>query len=227
MNRAEFMARLKDLLSDITEAEREEALNYYEDYFDDAGEENEASVIESLGSPEKVAATIKAGLNDDDGINGEFSENGYSDPSYINKDEVAERTAVEKSGTGKKKGMSSSVLILIVILCLFALPILGPVGIGLLSAVFGILCAIAAVLFAVMVAGIAIVVTGIALIAGAIASIFEAPVVALLLAGAGLILGGVGVLLTILGIWILTKLLPPLVRGFVNLCRKPFERRRG
>ena len=77
MNRAEFMARLRDLLSDITEAEREEAMNYYEDYFDDAGVENEESVIESLGSPEKVAATIKDGLNDGNGTNGEFTENGY------------------------------------------------------------------------------------------------------------------------------------------------------
>ena len=33
MNRAEFMAGLSVLLSDITEEEREEALSYYEDYF--------------------------------------------------------------------------------------------------------------------------------------------------------------------------------------------------
>ena len=45
MNRSEFMTRLRELLTDINEAEREEALSYYEEYFDDAGEENEASVI--------------------------------------------------------------------------------------------------------------------------------------------------------------------------------------
>ena len=52
MSRTEFMNQLKNLLWDIPEYEREEALNYYEDYFDDAGAENEAQVIASLGSPE-------------------------------------------------------------------------------------------------------------------------------------------------------------------------------
>ena len=37
MNREEFMAKLKALLGDIPAEEREEALQYYEDYFDDAG----------------------------------------------------------------------------------------------------------------------------------------------------------------------------------------------
>lgn len=220
MNRAEFMARLRDLLSDITEAEREEALNYYEDYFDDAGVENEASVIASLGTPEKVAATIKDGLSDGTGANGEFSETGYSSYTY-DKDEVA------TTSSNKKKNLSGGMLVAIIILCVFALPILGPVAIGLLSAAFGILCAVVSVLFAVMVAGIAIVVTGIALIVSGIVALIEAPVVGILLAGIGLILAGLGILIAILGIWIITKVVPPVVRGIVNLCRKPFERKRG
>ena len=62
MNRIEFMDQLKDLLREISAEEREEALQYYEDYFADAGEEHEAEVIRELGSPQKVAATIKADL---------------------------------------------------------------------------------------------------------------------------------------------------------------------
>lgn len=46
MNRKEFMERLERLLWNISDSEREEALQYYNDYFDDAGEENEAKVIE-------------------------------------------------------------------------------------------------------------------------------------------------------------------------------------
>ena len=67
MSRVEFMNQLKNLLWDIPEGEREEALNYYEDYFDDAGVDNEAQVIAALGSPEKVAAIIKEGLKDYEG----------------------------------------------------------------------------------------------------------------------------------------------------------------
>ena len=49
MNREEFMAKLKALLGDIPADEREEALQYYEDYFDDAGADNEAEVIREPG----------------------------------------------------------------------------------------------------------------------------------------------------------------------------------
>ena len=41
MNRIEFMEELSGLLQDIPEEDRMDALNYYNDYFDDAGAENE------------------------------------------------------------------------------------------------------------------------------------------------------------------------------------------
>ena len=62
MNRAGFMSQLESYLADIPAAEREEALQYYNDYFEDAGAENEASVISSLGSPKEIADNIKAEL---------------------------------------------------------------------------------------------------------------------------------------------------------------------
>ena len=59
MNREEFLSQLERLLYDIPAQEREEALEYYNGYFDDAGKEKEAEVIQELGSPGKVAAIIK------------------------------------------------------------------------------------------------------------------------------------------------------------------------
>lgn len=41
MNKQQFMIELERLLQNIPENERVEALNYYEEYFSDAGEENE------------------------------------------------------------------------------------------------------------------------------------------------------------------------------------------
>ncbi len=87
MNRAEFMNRLKTLLIDVSPTEREEAIQYYNDYFDDAGVENEASVIASLGTPEELARTIRAGLNDG-GNAGEFTESGYQRYGETIKNEV-------------------------------------------------------------------------------------------------------------------------------------------
>ena len=52
MNRVEFMAELERLLADLPEDERQAAVQYYADYFADAGAENEAEVIRELGSPE-------------------------------------------------------------------------------------------------------------------------------------------------------------------------------
>lgn len=79
MDRAQFMDQLKKLLSDISEAERLEALDYYENYFDDAGPENEAAVIRELGSPGKVAAIIKADLKESNDGYAEYTERGYED----------------------------------------------------------------------------------------------------------------------------------------------------
>ena len=45
MNRIEFMTELAALLQDVPVEERREAMQYYNDYFDDAGEENEEQVI--------------------------------------------------------------------------------------------------------------------------------------------------------------------------------------
>lgn len=64
MNRDEFMQQLARLLSDMSESERMEAIRYYNDYFDEAGPENESKVIQELGSPGKVAAIIKADLKE-------------------------------------------------------------------------------------------------------------------------------------------------------------------
>lgn len=76
MNRAEFMGQLERLLYDIPEYERQDALDYYNDYFDEAGPENERELIHKLGSPGKVAAIIKANLEKGQ-EHGEFTEHGY------------------------------------------------------------------------------------------------------------------------------------------------------
>ena len=48
MNRVEFMKQLERLLGDIPENDRLDAIAYYNDYFYEAGVENEAQVIREL-----------------------------------------------------------------------------------------------------------------------------------------------------------------------------------
>lgn len=68
MNRQEFLSRLEILLRGLPAEEKREALEYYENYFEDAGEGQEAQVIRELESPEKVAANIREGIGFDTGI---------------------------------------------------------------------------------------------------------------------------------------------------------------
>ena len=106
MNRQEFMKQLEMLLSDISQAEREEALQYYNDYLDDAGIENEEESIGSLGSPAQVAANIKEGLRD--GIEtGEFTEGGY----HMNMEEEAP-AAAEAAEESEASGNNSDRIVL-------------------------------------------------------------------------------------------------------------------
>ena len=65
MNRKKFIEELAFLLQDIEDAEREEAMQYYEDYFDEAGPENEAQVIAELGTPKEAARDIISRLLDE------------------------------------------------------------------------------------------------------------------------------------------------------------------
>lgn len=63
MTREEFIQRLgQALTAQVTEEERAEAIRFYEEYFSEAGPEQEQAVLEELGSPEKVAAIIKANV---------------------------------------------------------------------------------------------------------------------------------------------------------------------
>ena len=62
MKREEFLKQLEQLLDGISEEEKADALTFYRSYFEDAGEENEESVIAELESPEKVAQSIKKNL---------------------------------------------------------------------------------------------------------------------------------------------------------------------
>lgn len=413
MNRQEFMKQLEMLLSDISQAEREEALQYYNDYLDDAGIENEEESIGSLGSPAQVAANIKEGLRD--GIEtGEFTEGGYhmnmeeeapaaaeaaeeSEASGNNSDRIVlqlgddfsedifakafdeEKTAEnnvsdtmetenreqESSGaradafqeqgqdTSREQGQETAgrqqngryqenqyqntqyqgnpgqgsqyqgnpgqanqyqgnpgqgtqyqgnpsqgnqyqgnpnqgyqqgqpyqgspytnnnqgpyrnqyqntynqyqgqgpnqyqyqnqygysydtynrppkkrrtagEIILFVLLCIFALPIIVPIGIAVLAVIFSIAVAIIAVVASLVVAGFIVLAVGVVLVIEAFTKLFLFPAGAIYLLGGGLICTGIGLAMTAGMIWVAAKVVPVVCTAFVRACRWPFTRR--
>lgn len=109
MNRIEFMTELAALLQDVPVVERQEAMKYYNDYFDDAGEENEQQVIEELENPSKVAATIKTDLGvqgneSQSGMYSEYRETGYKDTRFEKKDVPVGRDSWRKDRQYEETG---------------------------------------------------------------------------------------------------------------------------
>ncbi len=86
MNRQEFLNELENLLKDLPSSDRQEAIQYYRDYFEDAGVENEEQVIRELGTPQRVAAIIQEDLRNVATVEkGEFTEQGYHNPAFEKK----------------------------------------------------------------------------------------------------------------------------------------------
>lgn len=247
MDRAEFMRRLSDLLQDVPPAEREEALQYYNDYFDDAGEGNEAGVIASLGSPEELAKTIKTGLADG-GSGGEFTESGFQGYEQKNKNQVMstnkQQTGRQESAPGNTygsqsnagqsgqqgqsgqtgKSMSGGQIALIAVLLVLTSPVwIGILG-GLLGCVIGLFGGLLGLFIAFLVVGVVFLAVGIALVCSGIAAIFGAPLSGLCLVGVGLILTSLGLLFSCFMVWTVGRAIPALIRGCVNLCSRLFHR---
>mgnify|MGYP000591646475 CR=1 FL=1 len=112
MNRIEFMNQLKDLLREIQQKSERKHYSIMK-IFADAGEEHEAEVIRELGSPQKVAATIKADLKCGSTDAGLFTECGYEDERFTAKatpakrsdgDEKQESTQESESGYRYNRG---------------------------------------------------------------------------------------------------------------------------
>lgn len=100
MNRTEYMRQLESLLQNISATEREEALQYYNEYFNDAGPENEQNVIEALGNPAKVAENIKKDI-----FGNGYGENIYQKINADNRAVItypARRAVPERQALGRK-----------------------------------------------------------------------------------------------------------------------------
>lgn len=233
MNRIEFMTELASLLQDISVEERTSAMQYYNDYFDDAGAEKEQKIIEELGSPARVAAEVKEGLKIQEEETGEYRETGYADPRFEQKDSPAYPYDSKDAGTdsyGARDGQqepprTSKLLkwILIILIAIVACPVVIPVALGILCCILGVVIAAAALVAAAVIGAVALVVTGIVLFGSGIATTFTEAALGLTLMGGGLIVAVIGVILTVLAVKLCMVAVPGIFRGIVWLCRKPFQ----
>lgn len=240
MSRTEFMKQLESLLQNISATEREEALQYYNEYFNDAGPENEQNVIEALGNPAKVAENIKKDI-----FGNGYGENIYQKINADNRAMItypadatgedgsgeqrngqngAAQTAQAQTGSSQKKeGMSTGMIVLIVILCILASPvILGVAGAGigvaagLIATWFGLIIGFGATAIALILILIALVVVGIISMVTNPFHLF----LGMELIGAGLICGGVGLLFLMLTVAMAGIATPAICHGIGRLFQK-------
>ena len=210
MNRNEYMAALRRALSVLPEEERASALRYYEEYFDDAGPENEQRVIADLGAPETVAEQILADYRELTAVPQQDAGGTAAKPNH------------------RRRGVPPWLLVVLVLLAIpVGVPLIGGLAIGAAGTVAGLLIAAVAVVLAfVVVLPLTLLVAGVALCGFSIA-LWGAPASAVTTLGCGLALFALGVLVTLLIIKLCTLFVPPLVRGFVAIIRWFVDKLRG
>lgn len=167
MNKDEFLAQLQQKLRKLPAEEIANAKAYYEEYFEDAGPENERSVIAELGSPSDVASKII----------GEFAIKNLD------------------AGPGTTKAGLSAIWLIII--GIFASPIALPLAIAAVVVVLALVIAVFSVLIAIGAAAVSLVLGGIALLAASVTLLFSDFATALFFCGVALLMGAGGLVLLI------------------------------
>ncbi|MEK5333371.1 MULTISPECIES: DUF1700 domain-containing protein [unclassified Lysinibacillus] len=197
MDRVSYLKKLRGKLSRLPAHELNAALVYYEEYFDEAGAENEQQVISQLGSPSVVASQIMA--------------------DFALKD-------LDATPASTKKNMTAIWLIILAILSApLSLPILA-VAVALMisvgAVIFSVVVAIVATVLSIFLGGV------VALIAGFFVLTEHWPT-ALLFMGIGLIVTGLGVLLFPAVARLIKKIGLVCVEVLASLFRKITKKRKG
>ena len=230
MNKDEFLRQLEVLLSGISQEERTEALAFYRSYFEDAGEANEAKILEELESPPKVADSIIKDLGVQAGEAGASGAQGAAQGSPAGAvtgagwNPAAQGAAQNAAYSAQEKdGMPGWAIVLLVItspVWLVMILVILSALLGIVAALFGIAIAVVAVMGALLICGVVIFGAG-------IGSAFAGnPAIGIGLMGAGLIVLAIGILAVVLVVWIFGGFLPWALRGIWKLCKKPFNKRK-
>lgn len=164
MNKEKFLEALSRELRRLPREEYEKAMDYYIEFFEDAGPESEQAVIGELGDPKDVAAQIIM-------------------------DAALER--MNEPHKSVKRGLST---VWIVILGVCAAPIALPVAIAILLALGGVLLGVGGVLIGILVAVGGALAAGVVAVVCGIILLFTNPASAFANIGLGLAETGLSVL---------------------------------
>lgn len=236
MSRLDFIKELARLLDDLPREEKIEILKYYNGYFDDAGEENEAAIIAELGSPEKVAAEVKAGMQEDlsregktlDGQSGAsqadgsmagamFEESKETEGSYQYDQSKDQPYVYGEQEASRRKRANGWKTIAIIAILMVTFPVwIGLLGglLGLVGGAIGLAVSLIVGLFGLL---IGVVVTAVACVIDGIATLVVAPITGMLSLAVGIFLLGLMLLVGLLIGLIFGKLIPWIIKSIGKL----------
>lgn len=252
MKKEEFLKELERLLCGISEEERVDAVAFYRSYFEDAGEENEASILAELESPQKVAESILKDLGAESGHmdtentkaawnTGNAAEKGGAwntgnaadtGGAWNTGNSAAAGSAWNAEYNAAQNGMppkkdTTGMKVLFVIFAVLS----SPVWLIMLAVIAVLLFSLLCTLLALAVSAAAVMAA--LLIAGVVLAVFGIALMPTgnLAAGMGLLGGGcvvfaLGVLAVLFVVFVCGVFLPWAVKGIFRLCRKPFDKRR-
>lgn len=179
MTKLQYMEQLKQKLKRLPREDFQKAIDYFEEYFAEAGEGNEAQAIEDLGSPQTAA------------------------------EQIIREFAIENSSSGEskkdvKKGFNG---VWIVILAIFASPIALPMVFAVIAVLFAILVTVISVLAAIGISGVAFAITGPVALIGGLMMLARSVPVALVSIGLGLVFIAAGIMIVYASYLLLRKFL--------------------
>jgi uncharacterized membrane protein len=164
MNKEQFLLQLREELKRLPPDEADSAMEYYEEYLEEAGPENEAATIAAWGSPAKIASKISV--------------------EYEMKQVVANKS--------NKKGLSAIwVVVLAIFASPIAIPLaaaLAAVVLALALVVITLIVTLGVVALSFAVSGLVGVVKGIGMITTSFPTFLLFTGVGLFLAGAGILM---------------------------------------
>ena len=191
VTREGYMRSLRENLKKLPKQDRETAMEYFTEYFDEAGPENEAQAIEDLGSPKQAAEQIIM--------------------------ELAVKNSEEQTQVSVKRGVSS---VWVGVLAVFAAPIAIPLALALVAVLLAVGVSVVSVLASVVFSLLALAGGGVALIVLSAVMLFRSTANALVNLGVGFLFLGAALLICPPMICLTRAVLRWLTKIFGKIVRK-------
>ncbi len=209
MNKDEYLWQLRQNLFDMPQEEIQEIIEYYSEYFADAGIDNEQNVIRELGTPKSLAAKILSESGQvmfqeprrDDAFTQQSASTQQEQtfdqaPPYEDKNPYRSQDKDMEGNVQGKRKRSSSVTILLIAAAVIGSPLWISLLIAAVSLIGGGFISIVAVLGSLVIAAGSVVIYGIGVIGVGIGGLITlGTATGLLMIGEGMIAVGLGVLL--------------------------------